>query len=162
MGVFTHQPHFSCSLLSLICLSTNQNIQLIHSLLIRIEWSTGNGISESSSHWPIYNTFPPGQAKKIKLWVWTKSTSVCCVDHCVSSSVHSVKDVPSTQQIFSHCQLFLIQQPIPKNKTKPFHTDWNKWMYYISTSVICEHKNVQQYHTYGTSMTYDIHIFIKF
>ena len=42
--VFTHQPHFSCSLLSLICLSTNQNIQLIHSLLIRIEWTTGNGI----------------------------------------------------------------------------------------------------------------------
>ena len=111
--------HFSCSYLPLIYHSTNQNIQPIHSLLIRIEWTTGNGISESSSHWPIYNTFPPGQAKKIKLWVWTKSTSVWCVDHCVASSVHSVKDVPSTQQIFSHCQLFLIQQPIPKNKTKP-------------------------------------------
>ena len=36
--------HFSCSYLPLICLSTNQNIQLIHSLLIRIEWTTGNGI----------------------------------------------------------------------------------------------------------------------
>ena len=57
--VFTHQPHFSCSFLSLICLSTNQNIQLIHSLLIRIEWTTGNGILMSSSHWPIYNKFPP-------------------------------------------------------------------------------------------------------
>ena len=42
--VFTHQPHFSCCFLSLICLSTNQNIQLIHSLLIRIEWTTGKGI----------------------------------------------------------------------------------------------------------------------
>ena len=57
--VFTHQPHFSCSFLSLICLSTNQNIQLIHSLLIRIEWTTGNAILMSSSHWPIYNKFPP-------------------------------------------------------------------------------------------------------
>ena len=57
--VFTHQPHFSCSLLSLICLSTNQNIQLIHSLLIRTEWTTGNGILMSSSHWPIYDKFPP-------------------------------------------------------------------------------------------------------
>ena len=53
--VFTLQPHFSCSYLPLICLSTNQNIQLIHSLLIRIEWTTGNGILVSSSHWPIYN-----------------------------------------------------------------------------------------------------------
>ena len=35
--VFTHQPHFSCSYLPLICLSTNQIIQLIHYLLIRIE-----------------------------------------------------------------------------------------------------------------------------
>ena len=51
--------HFSCSYLPLICLSTNQNIQLIHSLLIRIEWTTGNGILMSSSHWPIYNKFPP-------------------------------------------------------------------------------------------------------
>ena len=51
--------HFSCNL-PLICLSTNQNIQLIHSLLIRIEWTTGNGILMSSSHWPIYNKFPPG------------------------------------------------------------------------------------------------------
>ena len=58
--VFTHQPHFSCSYLPLICLSTNQNIQLIHSLLIRIEWITGNEILVSSSHWPIYNKFPPG------------------------------------------------------------------------------------------------------
>ena len=57
--VFTHQPHFSCSFLSLICLSTNQNIQLIHSLLIRIEWTTGNGILMSSSHWPIYNKLYP-------------------------------------------------------------------------------------------------------
>merc|ERR1712155_231593 len=57
--VFTHQPQFSCSFLSLICLSTNQNIQLIHSLLIRIEWTTGNRILMSSSHWPIYNKFPP-------------------------------------------------------------------------------------------------------
>ena len=53
--------HFSCSYLPLICLSTNQNIQLIHSLLIRIEWTTGNGILMSSSHWPIYNKFPPAQ-----------------------------------------------------------------------------------------------------
>ena len=60
--VFTHQPHFSCSFLSLICLSTNQNIQLIHSLLIRIEWTTGNGILMSSSHWPTYNKFPPAYA----------------------------------------------------------------------------------------------------
>ena len=58
--VFTLQPHCSCSYLPLICLSTNQNIQLIHSLLIRIEWTTGNGILVSSSHWPIYNKFPPG------------------------------------------------------------------------------------------------------
>ena len=58
--VFTHQPHFSCCFLSLICLLTNQNIQRIHSLLIRIEWTTGNGILISSSHWPIYNKFPPG------------------------------------------------------------------------------------------------------
>ena len=58
--VFTHQPHFSCSFLSLICLSTNQNRQLILSLLIRIEWTTGNGIFMSSSHWPIYNKLYPG------------------------------------------------------------------------------------------------------
>ena len=58
--VFTHQPHFSCSFLSLICLSTNQNIQLIHSLLIRIEWTTGNGILMSSSHWSIYIKLYPG------------------------------------------------------------------------------------------------------
>ena len=32
----------------------------MHSLLIRIEWTTGNGILVSSSHWPIYNKFPPG------------------------------------------------------------------------------------------------------
>ena len=57
--VFTHQPHFSCSFLSLICLSTNQNMQLIHSLLIRIEWTTGNGTLMSSSQWPIYDKFPP-------------------------------------------------------------------------------------------------------
>ena len=58
--VFTFQRHFSSSYLPLICFSTNQNIQLIHSLLIRIEWTTGNGILMSSSHWPIYNKFPPG------------------------------------------------------------------------------------------------------
>ena len=46
--------HFSCSYLPLICLSTNQNIQLI-----RIEWTTGNRILMSSSHWPIYNKFYP-------------------------------------------------------------------------------------------------------
>ena len=57
--IFTHQPHFSCSFLSLICLSTNQNIQLIHSLLIRIEWIKGNGILMSSLHWPIYNKLYP-------------------------------------------------------------------------------------------------------
>ena len=57
--VFTLQPHFSCSYLPLICLSTNQNIQLIHSLLIRTEWTTGNGILVSSSHWPIYNKLYP-------------------------------------------------------------------------------------------------------
>ena len=62
--VFTHQPHFSCSFLSLICLSTNQNIQLIHSLLIRIEWTTGNGILMSSSHWPIYNKFSPAMSPR--------------------------------------------------------------------------------------------------
>ena len=33
--VFTLQLHFSWSYLPLICLSTNQNIQLIHSLLIQ-------------------------------------------------------------------------------------------------------------------------------
>ena len=42
--VFTLQLCFSCSYLPLICLFTNQNIQLIHSLLIRIEWTTGNEI----------------------------------------------------------------------------------------------------------------------
>ena len=68
--VFTHQPHFSCSFLSLICLSTNQNIQLIHSLLIRIEWTTGNGILMSSSHWPIYNKFPPGHNR---LFIWERA-----------------------------------------------------------------------------------------
>ena len=57
--VFTLQLHFSCSYLPLICLSTNQNIQLIHSLLIRIEWTTGNRILMSSSHWPIYNKLYP-------------------------------------------------------------------------------------------------------
>ena len=57
--VFTLQPHLSCSYLPLICLSTNQNIQLIHSLLIRTEWTTGNGILVSSSHWPIYNKLYP-------------------------------------------------------------------------------------------------------
>ena len=67
--VFTHQPHFSCSFLSLICLSTNQNIQLIHSLLIRIEWTTGNGILMSSSHWPIYNKFPPEAATRYELLI---------------------------------------------------------------------------------------------
>ena len=41
-------------------LSTNQNIQLIHSLLIRIEWTTGNGILMSSSHWPVYDKLDPG------------------------------------------------------------------------------------------------------
>ena len=51
--------HISRSYLPLICLSTNQNIQLIQSLLIRIEWSTGNGILMSSSHWPIYNKLYP-------------------------------------------------------------------------------------------------------
>ena len=57
--VFTHHLHLSCSFLSLICLSTNQNVQLMHSLLIRIEWTTGNGILVSSSHWPIYNRLYP-------------------------------------------------------------------------------------------------------
>ena len=57
--VFTLQPHFSCSYLPLICLSTNQNIQLIHSLLIRTEWTTENGILVSSSLWSIYNKFYP-------------------------------------------------------------------------------------------------------
>ena len=65
--VFTHQPHFSCSFLSLICLSTNQNIQLIHSLLIRIEWTTGNGILMSSSHWPIYNKLYPDSGPILSL-----------------------------------------------------------------------------------------------
>ena len=54
--VFTLQPHFSCSYLPLICLLTNQNIQL----LFRIKWTTGNGILMSSSHWPIYNKLYPG------------------------------------------------------------------------------------------------------
>ena len=58
--VFTLQLHFRCSYLPLICFSTNQNIQLIHSLLIRTEWTTGNGILMSSSHWPIYNKLYPG------------------------------------------------------------------------------------------------------
>ena len=58
--VFTFQLHSSCSYLPLICLSTNQNIQLIHSLQIRVEWTTGNGILMSSSHWPIYNKLYPG------------------------------------------------------------------------------------------------------
>ena len=58
--VFKLQLHFSCSYLPLICLSTNQNIQLIHSLLIRTEWTTGNGILVSSPHWPIYNKLYPG------------------------------------------------------------------------------------------------------
>ena len=40
--------------LPLIYISTNQNMQLIHSHLIRIKWTTGNGILMSSSHWPIY------------------------------------------------------------------------------------------------------------
>ena len=65
--VFILQPNFSCSYLSLICLSTNQNIQLIHSLLIRIEWTTGNGILVSSSHWPIYNKFPPDVSPSKKI-----------------------------------------------------------------------------------------------
>ena len=56
---FTLQLHFSCSYLPLICLSTNQKIQLIYSLLIRIEWTTGNGILMSSSHWPLYNKLYP-------------------------------------------------------------------------------------------------------
>ena len=56
--VFTLQLHYSCSYLALI-FSTNQNIQLIHSLLIRIEWTTGNGTLMSSSQWPIYDKFPP-------------------------------------------------------------------------------------------------------
>ena len=64
--VLVLQPHFSCSYLPLICLSTNQNIQLIHSLLIRIEWTTGNGILVSSSHWPIYNKLYPD--KIVKKW----------------------------------------------------------------------------------------------
>ena len=58
--VFTLQLHLSYSYLPLICFLTNQNIQLIHSLLIRIEWTTENGISMSSSHWPIYNKLYPG------------------------------------------------------------------------------------------------------
>ena len=40
--VFTLQLHFSYSYLPLICLSTNHNIQLIHSLPLRIEWTTWN------------------------------------------------------------------------------------------------------------------------
>ena len=55
--VFTLQVHFSCSYLPLICLSTYQNIQL----LIRIQWTTENGILISSTRWPIYNKLFPGQ-----------------------------------------------------------------------------------------------------
>ena len=79
--IFTQQPHFSCSFLSLICLSTNQNIQLIHSLLIRIDWTTGNGILMSSSHWPIYNKFHPGTSLKfIESKVQQSITSILCKD----------------------------------------------------------------------------------
>ena len=53
--------HFRASYLPLIWLWTNQSIQLIHSPLIRIEWTTGNGILMSSSQWPIYNKLYPGR-----------------------------------------------------------------------------------------------------
>ena len=48
-----------------ICLSTSHNVHLIHSLLIRIEWTTGNGTFMSSSHWPIYNKLYPGWASNL-------------------------------------------------------------------------------------------------
>ena len=71
--------HFSCSYLPLICLSTNQNIQLIHSLLIRIEWTTGNRILMSSSHWPIYNklypVWPHGQVTASPTVEWSMLTN---------------------------------------------------------------------------------------
>ena len=79
--VFTLMLQFSCSYLPLICLSTNQNIQLIHSLLIRIEWTTGNGILMSSQHWPIYNklypdvTFMARQSSCPKLSGWPSAQS---------------------------------------------------------------------------------------
>ena len=66
--IFTHQPHFSCSFLSLICLSTNQNIQLIHSLLIRIEWTTGN-------KWVFSWSF---SAEKIRVYE-VRQMSILCV-----------------------------------------------------------------------------------
>ena len=49
--VFTLQPHCSCSYLPLICLSTNQNIQLMSSL-----------------HWPIYNKLYPAAITQFN-WV---------------------------------------------------------------------------------------------
>ena len=75
--------HFSCSYLPLICLSTNQNIQLIHSFIIRIEWTTGNGILMSSSYWPIYNKLYPGVAPLFTIQYlsadvsWNISTENC-------------------------------------------------------------------------------------
>ena len=53
--VFTLQLQLFASDLPL-----NQNMQLIHSLLTRIERTTGNGIFMSSSHWPIYDKLYPG------------------------------------------------------------------------------------------------------
>ena len=43
-------------------LPLNQSEYTAESPLIRIEWTTGNGILMSSSHWPTYNKFPPAHA----------------------------------------------------------------------------------------------------
>ena len=43
-------------------LPLNQSEYTAESPLIRIEWTTGNGILMSSSHWPTYNKFPPAYA----------------------------------------------------------------------------------------------------
>ena len=55
---------FRAYYLHLLYLSTNQ---LIHSLLIRTKWTTGNGTLMSSSHWPIFKKSIP----LIKYsWAW--------------------------------------------------------------------------------------------
>ena len=55
---------FRAYYLHLLYLSTNQ---LIHSLLIRTKWTTGNGTLMSSSHWPIFKKSLP----LIKYsWAW--------------------------------------------------------------------------------------------
>ena len=60
---------FRASYLPLICLSTNQNIEVIHSLRIRIEWSTGNGSFMSSSHLPIYiKLYPDVDIKYLSIY----------------------------------------------------------------------------------------------